>query len=315
MILSYYDTTFNDNVIDEIRDVITIRNFSSTEILKASSYEQSPGIDVNFQNQLINLGRRLGFTNGNEFSISLSNMDDLLRNYFNQRNLKISTHNAGTFTNKINFCKQAIDSNNPVIIQIRGTDESIDDRNLNHAVVGYGYDDSGIYVNFGWRNRNTSKVNINNYTISNAFYIELNEDHVCSNNYLWNHSGDSGSLCPCGSNTCNHLNKTYVQYNSSFHKEECNVCGMYTLLEHNPYETNGIYVCRDCGYEGLPNHNHSLKYTAIETGKKHLAICDCGYHMTESCIGFVGIDGRAYCSKCGQVIGGGGGNIFLSVSQ
>lgn len=315
MLLSYYDTVVNDNVIDESRDVTTFKNIPSSETVKASDYIQSPGINDTFHTELINLGRSLGYTKATKFSISLSRMDDLLRNYFNTRNLNITTHNTGFFTNKLSFCKQAINTNNPVIIQIKGTDTSIDSRNLNHAVVGYGYDSTGIFVNFGWRNRNNSKVNIHNYTIADAFYIDLNEEHVCSNNYRWTHNGCTGTVCPCGSKTCNHLYRSFVKYNLDYHKNQCDGCGSYFLVSHNFYTKNGFNVCSDCGYSIATDHRHVFTYKSRGDGITHNAICSCGYSKTEACIGMVAIDGTASCSKCKQLISSGGGLLSLLFTE
>lgn len=305
MILSYYDSIINDNVIEESYDVEETKYFSSYSSINTNSYAESPGIDNTFHADIIALGRENGYTASDEFSISLTKMDDLLDDYFEDRDISITTHNTNIFTNKINFCKEAINSDNPVIIQITGTDTSLDPRDLNHAVVGYGYDDSGIYVNFGWTGT-YNNVNINNYSIPRAFYMELNEEHHCSNNYLWNNNGCSGTVCSCGIKICNHERKVFYNYNYTYHREQCAACGTYNLERHNFYISGEYNICTDCGYQIEVNHTHTYSYEPNGDGRFHIASCSCGDTKRESCIGMVEVNGDTCCMKCGQEIIGGG---------
>ncbi len=305
MILSYYDSIINDNVIEESYDVEETKYFSSYSSINTNSYIESPGIDDTFHADIIALGRKNGYTGSDEVSISLTEMDNLLADYFADRDISITTHNTNSSTSKINFCIEAINSDNPVIIQIIGTDIAIDDRDLNHAVVGYGYDDSGIYVNFGWKGKHTN-VNINNYSIPRAFYMELNEEHLCSNNYLWNYDGCSGTVCSCDAKMCNHERKTFNNYDYTYHKNQCVACGNYTLEAHNFYISDGYDICSDCGYQVEVNHTHAYIYRANGDGRTHTAICSCGNLKRETCFGRVFVTGEAYCIKCGQKMIGGG---------
>ncbi|MDE6407569.1 MAG: hypothetical protein K2K50_03060 [Anaeroplasmataceae bacterium] len=303
MVLSYYDTVIRDDVIIEARDVTMFRRFSSTERLDASLYPRSPGIDDVFHSNMINLGIDMGFTKQNDFSANSSKLKELLEIYLQGRHLEYTLHSIDLFTSKLNFCKEGINSKNPVVIGIDGIDTSIDSRKLNHAVVAYGYDDSGIFVHFGWKDEDLTKVNINKYNIHSAYYVELNEEHICSDNYVWEKNGCSGTLCPCGSIICNHITRTILKYDYFYHKNQCVGCGCFSLQEHNYYESNEYKICSDCGYKIEKNHSHVYLYKSSRDGRTHNAICRCGYSKTEVCMGYIAIgDVTASCTKCGQSI-------------
>lgn len=304
MLLSYYDSIVNDNVIAEIYDIGESKSFTTYNAINLSSYYESPGIDDTFHDYLINMGRSEGFTNNNEYTISLNEMDDLLDSYFSDLNLSINTHITDFFTDKIDFCKNAINSNNPVIIQIIGRDTSIDERELNHAVIGYGYNSTGIFVNFGWKG-SFINVNINNYSIPRAFYIELEEEHLCSNNYIWSCNGCSGTICSCGVIDCNHQCRTISTYNSQSHKRTCDACSNYVLEDHTFVQVDTLLICCDCGYSRYIPHTHSFTYNPGQHNT-HFVLCTiCGFSKTEPCIGFDQIGERTRRIKCNQIIGGG----------
>ena len=244
MLLSYYDTIVNDDVIAENFDITETINVSNINDVRLENFPQSPGVNNDFHNYIITLGQNNGYTEAGDNSISLTDMDNLMNDYFEIRNMSITTHNTNLFTNKVDFCKSAIDSNNPVIIQITGTDTSLDPRDLNHAVIGYGYNDSGIFVNFGWQGTFTN-VNINNYSIPRAFYLELNEEHKCSNNYNWRYFGCSGNVCSCGEVVYYHsYDNGYLWKNSRQHLAVCD-CGASTLQGHAI--VSGTNKCILCG--------------------------------------------------------------------
>ena len=274
MILSYYDSILNDNVIPETYDITSTKSFSTYNSINLASYNVSPGIDDSFHSDLIQLGRDLGLTETDSNSIAVSDMDELFEEYFNDRGLSITTHTTGFFTNKINFCKTAIDSDNPVYVGIVGIDTTISPNSLNHGVVGYGYDNTGIYVHFGWKNNYHTNTNINNYTIDSAFYINLNSNHNHSNNYLWNYNGCSGTVCSCGDKTCYHGSYYYSQLTSTKHQKICHACGYYQNENHHFSTINGEQVCSDCGYIEQ-NHQHNYIYSWVNYNQ-HRRTCICG---------------------------------------
>lgn len=274
MLLAYYDSIENDNVIAEMYDVTSTKAFSSYSAIDVADYTASPGINDVFHAFLIQYGRNLGLTGTDSNSIAVSDMDELFEEYFEDRNLSITTHTTGLFTNKKNFCKSAINSDNPVLIAISGTDTSIDPDDIDHAVVGDGYDSSGIYAHFGWKYNYHTNTNINNYTINKAFYITFDSTHSHSDNYLWTYSGCNGTICPCGNKTCNHGSYYYNQFNMIRHKKICNACGHQQNENHHFQNVGGDQVCSDCGYTEA-NHTHSYLYS-WKSYTQHRATCLCG---------------------------------------
>lgn len=301
MLLTYYDSILSDAIIDERYDAIEMKQFSTYYDIKTSEYSESPGIDNRFHSYIISLGKKYGYTDGNEYSISLTNICNLFDKYFTNKNIDAVTYETGIFTNKINFCKNAIDLGNPVIIQIIGVDQTLDPRDLNHAVVGYGYDDTGIFVNFGWKGINTN-VNINKYSIEKAIYINIPLEHECGNNYIWQFNDCNGTICVCGEKTCNHNNKNIYQNNSKYHKVQCRACSNYVLEEHNFHLSDGINVCKECNYKIENNHVHKYVYIPRGDGRFHISKCDCGDEIRETCFGINTIGGNSVCIKCGQNI-------------
>ena len=280
MLLAYYDSIANDNVIAETYDVTSTKSFSSYGSIDVANYTASPGIDDNFHEDLIQYGRDLGLTGSSSNSINVSNMDELFEEYFDDRGLLITTHITDLYTNKYNFCKSAIDSDNPVLIAISGIDTNINSNDINHAVVGYGYDATGIYAHFGWKNNYHTNTNINNYTINNAFYISFNSTHSHSNNYLWTCNGCSGTICPCGNKTCNHGSYSYTQYSSTIHKKTCNACSSQQNEAHHFQYVSGNDVCSDCGYSKTHQHSHDDHYQWTSL-TNHKSYCNCGNYIND----------------------------------
>jgi len=257
MMLSYYDSIENDNVIAEEYDVNVSRSYNSYDDFDCSLYTESPGINDTFHGYLINYGSNMGLNLLNLNAILVSSMYLLLNEYLGERGIMFTSHTCSLLESKVDFCKNAIDTNNPVIINIVGQDNAYSSQIIDHDVIGYGYDTDGIYVNFGWKNAYHTNANINNYLISEAMYIELDSPHYCSNNYLWSFNGCTGSICACGDIKCNHENSTYYQYNSINHQRICGVCDFI-------------------GYE-----NHTFSNFNWLNYAQHKAMCICGYNQTQ----------------------------------
>ncbi len=305
MVLSYYDNIRNDNVISENFDIGSYHTFTDLDSIHIGSYTSSPGVDNNFHSYLINLGKGLALTEQNENSISINGMSTLMNYYFNNIiGLRHTGYGTGLFTNVPDFCRSAIAYDSPVIIQIKGIDATVDNRELNHAVVGYEYDSNGIYVHFGWKStyRDYTHICISNYTLADAYYFNINaENHVCSNNYIFNLNGCTGNVCACSSIICNHEVKSFVNISYDSHKANCSGCGKETFLSHNYLISGNNKICSDCGRETHLTHNYT--YTPIFGGKYHWARCRCGYENREPCMGFASaFDPTVKCNKCGQTV-------------
>jgi hypothetical protein len=180
MILSYYDTFLNDHIIAENFDVPTTQHFANYQSIQLEAYVESPGTDTNFQAHLIQMAQSLGLTA--DSSITLAKLEPLAYEYAISRGMSVTVEKTTVlntmFITRAQYCKNAIDAGFPVAIQISGTDTDVSLNRLNHAVVGYRYNDTGIFANFGWKGQHTN-TNIHNYTIRNAMYFQFNVFTLC----------------------------------------------------------------------------------------------------------------------------------------
>ena len=325
MILSYYDTFLNDNIIAETYDVEVSHEFSSYDLISLGNYTNSPGVDNNFHQYFTQLGVNNGYSNGENYEMNFSNLDALMTDYFELKGLSVTTDETALLEDKINFCKTAINNNFPVVVRITGTDSSINSEDLKHAVVAYGYDESGIYAHFGWKNNLLYNVNINNYTISHAVYFIVNESHVCSDNYEWSANGCTGTVCPCGIKTCNHETLNFEYRTSSDHIVSCNACNYSYIAEHDDlvYESmsstqhrvycltcedyyydahdyvveGDIQICTECGHQEEICNHENVTYENYTSAYHNVNCANCDYSYTEEHDIYVQ-DHTQYCSKC-----------------
>jgi hypothetical protein len=342
MILSYYDAFLNDNIISENYDVEVSKSFTSYSNISLESFPDSPGIDNNFHYYFTQLGINNDYTDDGTYSIYSNEMDSLISDYFDLLGLSVTTDETALLENKRNFCKTAINYNLPVVVTITGTDTAIDTGELCHAVVAYGYDESGIYVHFGWHDSSMVNININNYTIAHAVYFVVNESHVCSDNYKWQVNGCTGTVCPCGVKTCNHESLNYQNSTSSKHTVSCNACDYsytenhddlvyesmnsnqhkvscdkcdYYYYDAHDYVVNGdIKTCSECGHQEEICYHENLTYENY-TSAYHNVICsDCGYSYTEEHDIYV-LDHTQFCTKCDyeNVLSAGHNYVYLPI--
>lgn len=325
IILSYYDTFLNDNVIPDTYDVEVSHEFSSYDSISLESYTSSPGVDNNFHAYLIQLALDNGYVEEDDYGLNIDYYADIVNDYFDEIGLNVTTNETTSLLEKINFIKQAINSDFPVKVSIRGNDTSNSLGDLSHAVVAYGYDESGIYAHFGWKMSYTINFNINNYAFEHVFYFQVNESHVCSDNYQWQANGCTGTVCPCGIKTCNHesLNYTYntssqhvvscnacdysytenhddlvyESINSVQHKVTCNTCDDYYLDAHDYVVSGDIKTCVDCGHQEEICYHENLSYENNTSTYHNVTCSDCGYSYTEEHDIYVE-NHTQYCSKC-----------------
>ena len=95
----------------------------------------------------------------------------------------------------------------------------------------------------------------------------------------------------------------YVSQSSTAHYAYCE-CGNSILQSHNFTETATHKLCTECGYRVAINHTHSYIYRPNNNGRTHRKICTCGDSSLEACLGMKQNDGKSYCIKCGQEVGG-----------
>ncbi len=254
ILLSYYDTFLNDNIINDYYDRGYSEVFSDYYSLDTSSYDISPGIDDDFHSYLINLGRGAGYTAYNECVLDYFQIDNFVEDYFDDLyNISVSVTTASyLYVNKTKFCKDAIDAGYPLIVGIYDFDELID----GHSVVVYGYENNDIIAHFGWNGYCHSAINPYYYAV--AHYFDISASHVHSDNYTCQiGSGSnkcSGSMCPCGRKLITHTSASYNSLNNTSHSVYCSKCDYVGLEQHTYVYSGGNQVCSKCGHINGTKH-------------------------------------------------------------
>lgn len=215
MLLSFYDTYWNDNIIPDNYEVNTNLNTSHHVHNKPSpgtTYEPDSvkntsmdvynnylinSYNVDFQSFLIKVGKDFGVNvNTMDLGLDALEVEDLIHAYLkgtrsiHTYNIEASSylgHDIYNFT--INYLKNGL----PVLLRVgNGFD--------NHTVIAYDFNelDGEIYVHMGWKINGTAltKVPLSEtiYTeIYNAIVLVPDNNHVHSNNFF---AGNS-KYCPC----------------------------------------------------------------------------------------------------------------------
>ena len=227
ILLSYYDTFLNDNIVDE-----NYENKAEEFETNIESFNSSPGVgngEINraFHDYLID--------NHSPVSHSLINDQQriMIKSYIKEKELDATyTYCMGNnlsdmFTQyTIKIIKDTIDEGRPLIAN-----------NYNHSVVAYAYDDKYVYIHTGWGHParlewKFFKINLisfwdSDYCDAGAFDIKFNLSHVHSDNYYstYYHEG----ICPCGEY---HNHKIqHLSINDGYHAHICE-CGLYQKEKH-----------------------------------------------------------------------------------
>ena len=255
MLLNYYDTYLNDDIVPENFEVIG--NFSDNSpgtVFEANSglpydsvadyynYLRDNYINTSLHAYLILLKRNALTSNPNslestyldEFGTNTQDLYDLACTYLNLRNIslnsivcKTSVNTQWTATDVYNEIKDEIDYGYPVICGYDG-----------HARIAYGYSNETqkLYVHEGYRNMDNKTrlddlvLDLSNHHLS-YFSFHFNLSHVHSyhfSNPCVNH------ICPCGAYI--HVSHVYgydfAPYNANRHISYC-WCGDYILERHD----------------------------------------------------------------------------------
>ena len=316
MMLSYYDTYWDDGIISEKYDGI-----SDTFNVSLPSIGKSPGILENW-NLPFTEENRLGLTGDTKLNYSqyyqlvLNNSDDYfhyklmkigreeeiykLYTYFeinpfglglNGRSNLIDTYlydymdfleseiSYETVTENVeDYIIEKVTQGIPVLIAVGFPN------GLGHALVAYDYDSltSKIYANMGWGDGYThiDLDSLNYSLIKNATTFTINTPHIHSNNYI---ATDGTPYCSCYFSCHPEHEHSYVSVNEDYHTYSCNCSTQGTPnLEHSLYAVKidgnkHIYKCSGCEYDSEQiNHNYHLWRGYSET--EHAMRCDdCGY--------------------------------------
>lgn len=201
MLLGYYDTFVNDNIVSENYDCVTHQYITTN---KLTDFTQSPRCDDHangvsaFHDMLVSIGRDEVGDDPEVDGMTTINQIKMIKKYLEKNNLNYSISssegNLSDIWNQraVSIIKNGIDSGRPVIANGTG-----------HSTVAYAYDSKYVYVHTGWgwigaTPWSTYESGIfYNYSagcIDLKFETELGHCH--SNNYY--SSATNNYICPCG---------------------------------------------------------------------------------------------------------------------
>lgn len=200
MILSFYDTYWNDNFIPDVYDMKT--NFEST-IQNLADFEfqpfgiESPGIVFESNNLVSNLSMGQYYDVINQYSNQYFHLKllQLSQSYFGKIKFDQSTESLGMTYSEMTISK--IENGIPVILHANKQG------NHAHSFVAYDYnkETDEIYVHTGWRREevNTALTHVSLTELGydhllDATTIEPLKNHIHTDNY---HSSSGANLCSC----------------------------------------------------------------------------------------------------------------------
>lgn len=181
ILFGYYDSVFNDNVIEENYDnpvsenAMTCGNFAKSPSSKGDEFHSYL---INYCNSELKLSvENRGLSNIEQFN--------LINTYIGtSRNLKY-THNTSEGNTsdvlsgkQFGVVKDAINNGRPAILNT-----------LHHSMVAFGYDNTYVYLMSGWRDKVICKLNWNDFNGNiftnhcGAYDLTITSAHSCSNNY------------------------------------------------------------------------------------------------------------------------------------
>ena len=205
MILSYYDTFLNDDLIPEVFDA-PVYSASSDNFFSFSPgiYNDKQALSYsNFKTYLdmtkavesyalqakfVQIGQYLNFINDKKTDLAMASvwMDSILQTFLEKYSLEqnysytfenLKASNGKTIEDAM---KEKIDQGYPVYTEITGNGQPL------HAVVAYDYDDKGLLYNFGYYESKSFNIHLNQAGYSKvtaAKVLKLSAPYKLSNNY------------------------------------------------------------------------------------------------------------------------------------
>lgn len=281
MYLSYLDTYWDDDIISENYDYITLLSnnaiTTSTEspgiyretstlpsgVINATTYAQiiEQYYTYYFHYYLLHLGYlQFGYYNfeNTYFPAGLTDGEivSLIEYYMGERGYSLSDYSCSSIkSDQRSYVINKVTQGIPVLACLSSSNGS-----YAHSVIIYDYDANNdeLYAHFGWDDIHTHiALSTTPYTmITAAITIELNTTHNCSNNYKYiNGYNNYNEYCSCYFNIhSQHSHNTYYNYipfNEIYHKKVC-VCGNSVFQPHvvdsSTIQPGNLYAtCILCG--------------------------------------------------------------------
>ena len=316
MILSYYDTCLNDDIIPEQYDINSVGD--DTDIL---ARRNSPGVlrdiiqdatnpsnatygssmsnqsyfehmvslsNVSLHSKLISIAGNLGYYSNNASLTTAAGSNIYMRravfNAYLTDVVGLASHQYfynisynETSDEVREFTISQITAGKPVLLSIEN--EETDGR---HAVVAYDYNilTDEIFCHFGWGANKTHVTPESEgfYKYNNAMVLNINLQHEHTNNYVISSMADN-------TNTLSY--HCYDDEDLTVFTHHCN----FFVYYNSPHDHEGFCrcgnsclaphtfdnnVCLECGFI----HNHTYYYTPFNS-THHKSTCECGQEILE----------------------------------
>ena len=287
MLLSYYDTYLNDNIIPEqydkeskYKDKNFVDDGNSPGVRHKTTYEADNKryynelislADTDLHSKLVTIGVSKNFCNIEkaDYSTDIEQRNVVLETYLkdvvgyikgNQYIFDYLEFEKSYYSNsdKVkNYIISRIKEGFPVLISVANVDGS-----KNHAGIAYEYnEDSGeIYCHMGEKDGVHVTISQRGFTYyKSAMVIDFNLPHSHSNNY----SDGTNNYCYCSEEICVYKhNKKFENTDTSYHTVSC-ACGSINTTENHIYKNYTKII----GALGSLQHN---------------ANCACGASKTEN---------------------------------
>ena len=334
MLLSFYDTYWNDNIIPEHYESQD-KNFPNTKLIEDIS--ESPGIkmesiphgttkeqyktiidndkDEYFHLKLIDIGLNIF----DDYALFPSSVEELLEYYlynvvgFSTSEVTVERITAGNLFDGITVREYVINKVTqgiPVFVSATSLGEGA------HSYIIYDYDASTdeLYCHLGghYNDENVLLTHVKFSTIDYTLFegavtinFTQNSQHSHSDNYV---DSEGNTYCSCYFSNCHpeheHRYKPFESTESTLHTYDC-PCSPTTILQPHTYtyaeldDNMHIYKCTKCEYQIEQNHRWEKTYN----DETHTFTCiDCGHVKTdfhnieiESCDSTAH---RYYCTGC-----------------
>lgn len=290
MLLSYYDTYWNDTIIPDEYDkngIIWSTNYNG--------YYRSPGISdplsqdpsvydndfayksymfsqtsTNFLAYLFSLGNSMGYIGSQEehsFGLSIANTYNLLNRYLEIHSAASSENFFYTYVNHVNDSstytsimlqdiKTYVKLGQIVLMAIEGTNTEKNTR-MAHAIIAYDYDEDTdtLYGHFGWDDKLFRHCNVmgevGKYDFDRIQGYIVASPYESPHSHSYNYELPSGqTVCSCQLSSHEHMYH-YEITNATEHRRYC-YCGYSSYQIHRFSGTVGRYVvCEKCNYRKL----------------------------------------------------------------
>lgn len=201
ILLSYYDTFYNDLIIPENYDEISRQ--STSDMMLITEFNQSPGVDNHtrekqaFHEYLCEIGKNEVGDDPKVDGMNTKNQIKLLQNYLSKQKIDYSLHtsegNAGDIWTQraVKIIKAGIQNNRPVI-----------SNGSKHSTVAFAYNDEYVWVHTGWGWVGATPWStfesglFENYSAGCIDISAIKGNHVHSDNYF--SINKNTYICPCG---------------------------------------------------------------------------------------------------------------------